>query len=170
MPASAKDDMDQTGRRCTVERRNSRFCNQPSIEDAPFPICGRHARELYMHVRDTIGDVLSDPIRRAGIVDEVRLATYDDVMGPHLQWVRDRDPKVYYLRLNDLIKIGTTGNLKSRLSSYPPGCVLLATEPGSTETEAQRHAQFARYRVRGEWFRPGESLLAHIATLVAAAA
>lgn len=162
--------MDQTGRRCTVERCDSRFCNQPSVEDAPFPICGRHARQIYLHLRELIGDTLADPIRRSGIVEEVRLATYDDLIGPHLQWVRSREPVVYYLRLNDLIKIGTTGNLKSRLGQYPPGCILLATEAGSTETEKQRHEQFASYRVQGEWFQAADRLMAHIAILAATAA
>lgn len=76
---------------------------------------------------------------------------------------------VYYVRVGDLIKIGKTTQLRQRLLNYPPGSELLAVEYGSGDIEAMRLHQFRHLLAeRKEWFRPGEDLLAHIATLKAA--
>lgn len=73
-------------------------------------------------------------------------------------------PAVYYIRFGDLVKIGTTTNLKSRLRAF---CAfedqLLAVEPGGYEQERKRHRQFADLRVpRTELFRTDARLTAHI--------
>lgn len=73
---------------------------------------------------------------------------------------------VYYLRVGHLVKIGTTGDLVSRLRSYPPGTAVLATEPGSYPEEKRRLRQFAADRSdRAEWFRPSAALIEHINSL-----
>jgi hypothetical protein len=73
---------------------------------------------------------------------------------------------VYYLRRNDLIKIGWSGNLKARMRALRPD-ELLAVEPGCMHIETGRHHQFAEYRLPSgpdgdEWFRPAPELTAHI--------
>jgi hypothetical protein len=81
-------------------------------------------------------------------------------------------PVVYYLRAHHgAIKIGTTVDVSTRFDriarSMPrmAPLTLLATEPGGPELERQRHREFERSRVIGEWFAPTEALLAHIAAL-----
>lgn len=69
---------------------------------------------------------------------------------------------VYYMRLGNRIKIGTTTNLRGRLSSLQPE-ELLGTEAGDASLERERHRMFAHLRVCGEWFRDDPSLRAHIA-------
>lgn len=78
---------------------------------------------------------------------------------------------VYYIRFQDLVKIGTTVALTSRLNSIPHDEVLV-TEPGHFELEKLRHEQFAhlRHRPRGEWFRYEPDLRAHVEELQARAA
>lgn len=78
---------------------------------------------------------------------------------------------VYYIRWADRIKIGTTSNLQQRLKALYHDEVL-ATEPGSTGRERERHAQFAHLLVDGqrEWFHDSPELREHIATLREAAA
>jgi hypothetical protein len=71
------------------------------------------------------------------------------------------DGIVYYMRIGNRVKIGWTGNLKSRMKSINPE-ELLATEPGTRDKERQRHKQFEHLRVHGEWFAMEESLLSHI--------
>lgn len=165
----ARDASPDIERRCTVEFDTGRFCNQPSLDDMPFPICRSHALKLFIRMRDIVGEALADPEGMREAVEATRLAHYDDLIGPHLTWVQRRSPQVYYGRLSDLIKIGTTGFMKQRMHAYPPGFVVLATEPGGTEVEAQRHRQFTASRVgRGEWFRPTADLLAHIEALAEA--
>jgi len=86
-------------------------------------------------------------------------------------------PLVYYARRDDLIKIGTTTQIRRRLSAQDI-TELLAVEPGHFELEDERHTQFAEHRLsrrrgtgcgRGagpsDWFRPGADLMAHIEVL-----
>lgn len=73
---------------------------------------------------------------------------------------------VYYVQFGNRIKIGTTTDLKNRLSCLPHDR-LLAVENGDYEVEHARHLQFAADRItkKGEWFRPSPELLSHIASL-----
>lgn len=74
---------------------------------------------------------------------------------------REQIGAVYYIQLRDLIKIGTTVDLRSRLSNLPWDTLLL-TEPGYYEVENKRHRQFADLRHDGEWFRADQPLLEFI--------
>lgn len=76
---------------------------------------------------------------------------------------------VYYMKVNQYVKIGTAVDLNSRLSAYPPGTQVLATEPGSYELETKRLRQFSEYlAARREWFHPGPRLMQYIEGLRAA--
>lgn len=68
---------------------------------------------------------------------------------------------VYYMRISDRVKIGTTTDLKQRTQSINPE-ELLATEPGGYELEQRRHLQFERLHSHGEWFRYGQELKDHV--------
>lgn len=71
---------------------------------------------------------------------------------------------VYYIRRGNMVKIGTTKNLRERLNGLMPDEVL-AIEPGGRALERERHAQFADLRsgARSEYFFPGVALQRHIA-------
>lgn len=71
---------------------------------------------------------------------------------------------VYYVRFCCRVKIGTAGDLEKRLQAIPHDEVL-ATEPGSYQTEHARHREFEEYRLAGEWFEYGSRLKTHIKTL-----
>lgn len=71
---------------------------------------------------------------------------------------------VYYARLGNRVKIGYTADLGHRMNSIQPEEVL-ATERGGPKLETKRHAQFAKLRVVGEWFRYEQPLVDHIAAL-----
>jgi len=75
--------------------------------------------------------------------------------------IREAMAVVYYIRMRDTIKIGTTMNMGTRMPSLVPD-EILATEPGSEPLERLRHKQFAHLRIRGERFRPEQDLLDHI--------
>ena len=69
---------------------------------------------------------------------------------------------VYYLRYEDRVKIGTSGNPRQRLAAIWHDD-LLAFERGDRRLEHRRHVQFAEERFeRTEWFRLSHRLLAHI--------
>ena len=71
---------------------------------------------------------------------------------------------VYYIRFADRIKIGTTSDIRRRMTAIPHD-KLLATEPGDRHLEAIRHREFKHLRLTGEWFRAAPELLKHIASL-----
>lgn len=76
-------------------------------------------------------------------------------------------PAVYYFRMENRVKIGTTTNLRLRMNTmYVQPEQLLAIEPGSYEQEGKRHKQFAHLRVgRTELFDTNQALLDHIASV-----
>lgn len=63
-----------------------------------------------------------------------------------------RSSVVYYARIADQIKIGTTKTLQERMTNLGIEEVM-ATEPGGPKRERMRHGQFAGLHLRGEWFR-----------------
>lgn len=70
---------------------------------------------------------------------------------------------IYYLQVEDQIKIGFTKNLDTRLGAYPPMARLLATHPGTQTTESLMHQKFSEHLAgRKEWFRIHDELEAHI--------
>jgi hypothetical protein len=64
------------------------------------------------------------------------------------------------------IKIGYTGNVHGRVGALAAECKcrvkLLATIPGTRDTERAMHRRFARAWVKGEWFRPTLGLMRFI--------
>lgn len=67
---------------------------------------------------------------------------------------------VYFMRRENLIKIGTTYNLKQRAAVL--NATVLTKMPGSYSEEARMHNRFASLRRHGEWFEPGPELVALI--------
>lgn len=75
---------------------------------------------------------------------------------------------VYYIQFGDRIKIGTTTNVKRRLSVLPYDS-LLALEPGGLDLERARLRAFEGQRIptQREWFNDHDELRSHIAEIVA---
>lgn len=69
---------------------------------------------------------------------------------------------IYYLLFGDRIKIGTSSNVKARLSTLPHDAIL-ALEPGSYSLERQRHTEFAVFLILGqrEWFQDHVAIRDH---------
>lgn len=73
---------------------------------------------------------------------------------------------IYYVRHRGAVKIGFTRYLVSRMQQLKvPMTSILAIEPGGWHEEQATHERYAGYRIRGEHFRPGPDLLAHINAL-----
>jgi hypothetical protein len=64
------------------------------------------------------------------------------------------------------IKIGSSNDVLSRLydtqsaNSYP--IILLGIMPGNLLIERQVQAKFVKYKIRGEWFEPDETIMEYI--------
>lgn len=81
---------------------------------------------------------------------------------------RKQDGTIYYVRVDDKIKIGWTGgHLWGRLKAYPPHMKLLADHPGTRADERDLHRSFAPSRASGrEWYHATPELLAHIESVL----
>lgn len=86
--------------------------------------------------------------------------------------VDDRKPldhKVYFIKRGNHVKIGTSCRLNTRLStlrtSTPHPLVLIGVIDGDTKVESAMHQRFAKYRVRGEWFKLEGALAKYVAKL-----
>jgi len=137
----------------------------PDPDITSLPLCTAHlavaAREHARRVEEL--DRACEPIQ--------------DVEEPDFDWppryyerqkqleAQRRSPVVYYIQMNEYIKIGTTTRLRQRLATFSARPKdLLAIEPGGKERERERHLQFRASRVdRGELFAPTPKLLTHIA-------
>lgn len=138
------------------------FCNGEVPEDSPVSLCSIHLTKAYRYCE--------------GLIDNARgrrTSWSDAFTHPHLaKEIADSVPLnrvVYYAKIGDHIKIGTTGNVAKRMKELKADC-LLASEPGSYDLERHRHAQFAQHHLpsygrRSEFFDPGDGLLDHIASL-----
>lgn len=124
-------------------------CCFPGCEDVcgsvvTLPVCDRHAVETYRKVREVLGAPAPKgmPSSRAKFT-------------PGL---------VYFIRQENLIKIGFSNDVARRRQTLGGGSVL-ATMPGDQFTERALHKKFNHLRAHGEWFRPGAELLDYIRSL-----
>jgi hypothetical protein len=131
------------------------------MADTPFPICSYHAVKLYQHMKQVIQETVFGPEAFTETPEKVLKRESD---AARRKAMFEAQSLVYYVRIHDYIKIGTTTNLKSRLSSLRVDRdALLATEPGGRKLEAQRHKQFSSIRIgTRENFQPVPALMAHI--------
>lgn len=75
---------------------------------------------------------------------------------------------VYYARIGDRVKIGTSASLLNRMQSINPEEIMVL-EAGGFDVEARRHQQFKALRTHGEWFKLEGALVDHIEQLRAQA-
>lgn len=150
---------------CTVSKDYRTFCGNTCIPDAPIPICYEHAGDLLAFMRDAFDEIVNN-LGNIGVRYLAHMSSSIERQAQVRRELKESAGVVYYVRVGDLIKIGTTTNLKARVASYPPGSQLLATERGGLDVEAARLAQFDGCLAAGkEWFMPSPRLLAHIESL-----
>lgn len=129
-------------------------CNILATTNEPIRLCPEHEKETarlvvhesakgvmkgWVEARTLNGDEWSRP-----------LGSYAPASSSGQAWV-------YFMRRENLIKIGTTYNLKQRAAVL--NATVLAKTPGSYSEEARLHNRFASLRRHGEWFEPGSELM-----------
>jgi hypothetical protein len=154
-----------------------RGCGGAVDPAAPLALCTDHLLEAHGWVVGDVGvaDLLPSPCLACGA--RVGLRYPSGWICARCEWrvgeIPDPDSPaahvdvVYYIRQRERIKIGTSGNPRSRLAALHYD-ELLAFERGDRRVEQRRHAEFASHRIpRTEWFAVHDALLAHIAELAA---
>ena len=131
---------------------------------AGMSLCRQHF-EGYLSVLDLIGRAE----RATQLLEPEKFRIPEPDPEEARRWEKERrryaeQSVVYYVRIGETIKIGTTVNMKARMGGLMIDEVL-ATEPGDRQLEAMRHKQFRHLRIRGERFRPEPDLMSHIAMI-----
>lgn len=137
-----------------------RRCPQQPMPKAPIPICFNHLREI-----GSLYDAMRELVFETPESDLFAMRERKKQEAAEALARRGENSVVYYVRLGDHVKIGTTVNLAQRIRSfYVEQDSVLATEPGSYDVESYRHRQFAAERIdKGrELFNPSPRLLRHI--------
>lgn len=151
---------------CTGLAENGQRCRLVPVREAAqfgLSLCRRH----YQGYLDML-DLIREGERASEKIEILSAWTADDEAArqEHEEYRRlcAEQAVVYYVRIRDLIKIGTTTNMKARMLDLLIDEVL-ATEPGGEDLETMRHEQFRHLKVRGERFTPAPDLLSHIAMI-----
>ena len=78
------------------------------------------------------------------------------------------EPIIYFIAADELVKIGHTTNLSSRLRSLrtasPNELRILLVKPGTRDDEQDLHRRFSEFRISREWFKLSEPITEYIAT------
>ena len=138
-------------------------CPIPGCTDRPLKgemVCTPHAVQIWARVQAIKGD----PLIQNAITESVaeREARMEEDERRRREFGKTHGD-IYYLRVDEKIKIGWSSNLPQRLMSYPPHMVLLCDHPGTRADERDLHRSFKPSRAAGrEWYHPTPELLAHI--------
>jgi hypothetical protein len=140
-------------------------CNQPQLET--FPVCEDHAFDIWLEVgffRMDMHKAAGANQRKDSVEKTKSQILKEQIDIAAVKTERQQQPgTIYYLQIEDHIKIGFTTDLDVRLNAYPPMAKLRATHPGTRETEASVHQRFATdLSGRREWFRTSPKLEAYI--------
>ena len=129
-------------------------CSARSSEKFDLPMCDRHIVRVYRAVQGAMA--ATDASAPVPVVHRIRGDT-----------TKFRAGEVYFIGFRDRIKIGFSTDVHARLQRVAHDRVL-AVIPGTMATEKALHHRFAHLRVSGEWFEPGDDLMAYIAEVRAA--
>lgn len=152
-------------------RRRTRIGSVVSDTRCPIPgcrdyklvrnlVCLNHSVEIWGHVQSLKGE----PLVQEAILESVaeRERRLEELEKRRAE-ARKQLGWIYYLKLDDRIKIGWTSNLGQRLQSYPPYAQSLTEHPGTRADERDLHRTFKPSRSSGrEWYFPTPELMAHI--------
>lgn len=146
---------------CPAHNADGSDCLAQRFPDSPGGLCAKHLRQAHEFWAEV--EAIEYKRQRGESPPVKERWAYIHRPGPQFDNPQPkRSSLVYYLRFQGMIKIGTTVNLAKRLQAIPHDEVL-ATEPGGTEVERRRHAEFREYRrAHREWFLPGPRLMDHI--------
>jgi hypothetical protein len=154
---------------CGRKVPDCRHCMWPKCPKINFPntdidICEAHEIIIASRVQQRNQakiDAQANAAAEGQINDERKVAGLDQLPNTQLS-----NQCVYYLKVGDHIKIGTTTNLPRRLAAYPPESEVLGTEAGGPTVEKHRHQQFHAHLAWGrEWFTDTQEIRQFIATL-----
>lgn len=134
-----------------LHRANRR---DPALE---LPLCFQHQAVVWQmcvnfHLKndrfiEAIADVNDRLAERIDAEEEQQARAFAD----------RQDGEIYFVRLGDLVKVGWTRDLWSRLKSYGASAQLLVSYPATRDDETTLHRQLRPALAKGrEWYHDGD--------------
>ena len=123
-------------------------------------VCVKHGVQIWKHIESVKGTPFVTGVIETFQERDQRQEANEDRRAEG----RKQPGTIYYVRVDEKIKVGWTGgHLWGRLKAYPPHMKLLADHPGTRGDERDLHRSFAPSRASGrEWYYATPELLAHI--------
>ena len=125
-----------------------------------------------------VGDVRKvEQYEQSPISEELEDGDYEYTPPESLAWSKRRDgEQSLYIMCNSAktkIKIGVSGNVEDRRKTLECACgesldilaVVPPTEIVATHLESELHGRFSEFRLRGEWFKPDQTIYDYIQSL-----
>lgn len=132
--------------------------NKVMMCEAHYNMINQHGLDHYTHRRSAEHLI---PEVRARNHREAALAAKEKAVS---RARRNQPGFVYYIRIDDLIKIGYARDIAQRMRAYPPSAELLAAHPGTEQLEREIHCDMKAFLRRGrEWFEPHERVMERVA-------
>lgn len=132
-----------------------------------LPLCIQHQLVVWHNVQATKRDPLVIEASE-GLLDRVladQEAAHQKQKAAHLA---RRDGHMYFIQINDLIKVGWTRDLHDRLRHYGASAELLAHYPATRDDETNLHRQLRPALAKGrEWYHHGDILRMYLAETLA---
>lgn len=134
-------------------RSSSENRRDPSLE---LPMCFRHSAVV---VKMMIPDLVREARFVGAVADlneELRKREKREEADAQAKFMARENGDIYFVRVGDLVKVGWTRDLWSRLKSYGASAVLLVSYPATRQDETNLHRQLTPARAKGrEWYEDG---------------
>lgn len=124
--------------------------------DLELPMCHRHLGVAFKTAVHTVGNV---PEFIEAVVDinaAVAAREKSEDQAAQRAFMAREDGDIYFIRLGELVKVGWTRDLWSRVKSYGASAELLVSYAGTRQDETNLHRQLTPARAKGrEWYEDG---------------
>lgn len=138
-------------------------CTQPRYRHFDTLMCHDHTKAVSNAYTLYHAERYSDAERKYRESREAREREWAEREAAAKKAAKNELGTVYFLRVGSYIKIGWTSDLTQRMRTYPPDCILLATQPGIRADESKLHKRFAVHRSHGrEWYPLVPQIIEHI--------
>lgn len=130
----------------------------PSLE---LPICFRHAAVVVEMMLPALAREGRFVEAIADLNEERAKRQKREEVDRQARFMARENGDIYFVRVGDLVKVGWTRNLWSRLKSYGASAELLVSYPATRQDETNLHRQLTPARAKGrEWYEDG-AVIAH---------
>lgn len=137
------------------------FRNVPKSDrrnpDVELPICYRHSAVIVQMVLPGLARDERFVEALADLREELDKRQKREEAEVQARFMARENGEIYFVRIGELVKVGWTRDLWSRLKSYGASAELLVSYPATRQDETTLHRQLTPARAKGrEWYEDGQ--------------